>query len=259
MDYFQDNGEQVQLQVGEVAFKCPTSEFLVYEPLYTTLEAGFVIRKWSTEKQYLSTGNSQQPDPLYTASLFTQFLSKIATYQDLYDNANQVILDGTVLTGTEHGVNGPYLLTEADLTAMGDLQHESGESYWKVWESGDTIDFTSEKGDQYSRRDILQTIKDWKKLQILTAQKAFIESRYDKENRDGFTGVYNHPDTAAEVKTAIQGLFDWLMNPVTNYMYTQHDLVDACTSIAEVEAIVWDFDQFIASDPLLDLRDYITP
>lgn len=83
---FQDANNIVFIQdIQGKKFSCPSSEFAKFEPTYNPLTSPYIVRMWSEDKHYISTGDTQTEDPFYTYLCLADYCSKINIYQVAYD------------------------------------------------------------------------------------------------------------------------------------------------------------------------------
>ncbi len=87
-----------------------------------------------------------------------------------------------------------------------------------------------------------------------------------REARDIFRRVLDDPNATTEQKAAAQqgidrlnALSQWMMGTVRGYFQTVGQGIFAATTLAELEAVSWDFRQHDASDPGVSLGGEIFP
>jgi hypothetical protein len=133
--HFQDSNGLVIIRSVTEEFRCPSSEFTLYEPTYEAPPDG-AIRIWTDDVQCLQKDGRQYADPFYTVAKFVYVINHIADYQEA---SVDVTIDGNdFLTG----FTGPAdyytfeMQTLLAATDNGELLHDSGEAWFIVDETG---------------------------------------------------------------------------------------------------------------------------
>jgi hypothetical protein len=111
------------------------------------------------------------------------------------------------------------------------------------------------KSPQIVERDLEQVKQE--KLQILNqAVNAYINSHFDTGTQASFTTLYVLSTTSDDVKTQLESVWSWIQAVMIEY-YIKKAALQATETLEEVDAFVWDFEQFDSTVPEVHLEEVI--
>jgi hypothetical protein len=90
---------------------------------------------------------------------------------------------------------------------------------------------------------------------LTTEVNAYINAHYDQGSQASFQALYSLAATPQAVKDAIFPLWPWIQSVMTYYYEKKSDIRDG----QEYANVAWDFSQFDATDPDIDLENYMGP
>ena len=138
---------------------------------------------------------------------------------------------------------------DPDLSAVEDVMRR----YWNI--VGDTVTEMSQASKEAVDAADLATFKAHGTSRILRDMHAYIEGKYPSV----VFNMLNNLDSDAvnsdlvNRMTYIDDMRDWFIS-----LHTQRDTHDtaiaACTTLEAIEAVVWDFSSFDASDPAITVK-----
>ena len=83
----------------------------------------------------------------------------------------------------------------------------------------------------------------------------YINSHYDGGSQASFQALYSLPTTPQTVKSAILPLWPWIQSVMQYYYGKKANIRDG----ADYKDITWDFTRFDATDPNVDLEEFMVP
>jgi len=120
--------------------------------------------------------------------------------------------------------------------------------YWKV-NADDVFEMTQAEKEAVDAAD-LTTFKARGKARIDTVMREYIDGKYPPTTLAILNSLYAHAlDSGLTNRAAyLDDLHDWFVSLV-NQQTTHNTTIDGSTTLEAIEAVVWDFSSFDASDP----------
>jgi hypothetical protein len=91
--------------------------------------------------------------------------------------------------------------------------------------------------------------------QLTTEVNEYINAHYDQGSQASYQALYSLAATPQAVKDAILPLWPWIQSVMEYYYGKKGELRDG----EAPEDVTWDFTQFDATDPGIDLEDFMGP
>lgn len=140
--------------------------------------------------------------------------------------------------GTTLPTPGTWQLMTLDSFNAYKASHQSTYDAWKL-----AKDFQTAMADKLAKWDI--ETRDYIYQHYPQEKQQSIVLLLVLANLQGLTNRFNY----------LMQAVDWVMNQVLTHHYTKVAEYAACTTVAELEAVAGDFQQFDSTDPLVGLSD----
>jgi hypothetical protein len=127
-------------------------------------------------------------------------------------------------------------------------------------DQGETEQYWECSYDLYPLRDVPSSPTDTQLRTLLmekltTEVNAYINAHYDQGSQASYQAIYILPTTPQAVKDAIIPLWPWIQSVMEYYYGKKADIRDG----ASPEDVNWDFTQFDATDPGVELESFMGP